>query len=55
MHAAIAEAERRGLSEQKLTAQVHALPFYERLGFSETSEEFLEAGIPHVDMVRRSR
>ncbi|WP_123501526.1 GNAT family N-acetyltransferase, partial [Pseudomonas frederiksbergensis] len=33
---------------------VHATPFYERLGFAVVSEEFLEAGIPHVDMVRRS-
>ena len=28
--------------------------FYERLGFRVVSEEFLEAGIPHVDMVRHS-
>jgi predicted GNAT family N-acyltransferase len=27
----------------------------ERLGFRVVSEEFLEAGIPHVDMVRDSR
>ncbi len=54
MQAVIAEAERRGLVEQKLTAQVHATRFYERLGFKVVSEEFLEAGIPHVDMLRRS-
>lgn len=54
MQAVIDEAERRGLSEQKLTAQVHAASFYERLGFSIVSDEFLEAGIPHVDMVRQS-
>lgn len=54
MQAAIAEAERRGLTRQKLTAQVHAIAFYERLGFRVASEEFLEAGIPHVDMVRDS-
>lgn len=54
MRAAIAEAERRGLSRQMLTAQVHAVHFYERLGFRIASEEFLEAGIPHVDMVRDS-
>lgn len=52
MQAAIAEAERRGLSRQFLTAQSYAVPFYERLGFRVDSEEFLEAGIPHVDMVR---
>ncbi|QGW22809.1 GNAT family N-acetyltransferase [Stutzerimonas degradans] len=54
MQAVIAEAERRGLHEQKLTAQVHATRFYERLGFEVVSEEFLEAGIPHVDMLRKS-
>ena len=52
MRAAIAEAERRGLKQQALSAQVHATAFYERLGFRVVSEEFLEAGIPHVDMVR---
>ena len=54
MQAVIAEAERRGLTEQKLTAQVHATSFYERLGFTVVSDEFLEAGIPHVDMLRKS-
>ncbi|MBT2294721.1 GNAT family N-acetyltransferase [Pseudomonas fluorescens] len=54
MHALIAEAEKRGLKQQMLSAQVHATPFYERLGFAVVSEEFLEAGIPHVDMVRHS-
>lgn len=52
MHAAIAEAERRGIMQQALSAQVHATAFYERLGFRVVSEEFLEAGIPHVDMLR---
>ncbi|MCC6075556.1 GNAT family N-acetyltransferase [Pseudomonas sp. GCM10022188] len=54
MQATIAEAERRGLQRQMLTAQAHAIRFYERLGFRVASEEFLEAGIPHVDMVRDS-
>lgn len=54
MHAAIAEAERRGQGEQKLSAQVHAAAFYQRLGFEIEGEEYLEAGIPHVMMVRRS-
>ena len=33
-----------------MDAQKHAVPFYERLGFKVTSEEYLEAGIIHVDM-----
>ena len=54
MNAAIAEAERRGLKQQTLTAQVHAARFYERLGFKPVSDEFIEAGIPHIDMLRSS-
>ena len=52
MQAVIGEAEKRGLKQLMLSAQVQATAFYERLGFSIVSEEFLEAGIPHVDMVR---
>lgn len=55
LEAVIAEAERRGLKQQMLSAQVHATPFYERHGFRVVSEEFIEAGIPHVDMVRNSQ
>lgn len=53
--AAVEEAERLGLTEQTLTAQVHAAGFYERLGFKIISDEFLEAGIPHIDMLRKSQ
>lgn len=54
MHAVMEEAEKRGLNQQTLSAQVQATPFYERLGFKVISDEFLEVGIPHVDMVRES-
>ncbi|WP_420808765.1 GNAT family N-acetyltransferase [Bacillus salacetis] len=33
-----------------LNAQTHAIPFYENLGYSVTSGEFLDAGIPHKSM-----
>ena len=33
-----------------LHAQSHATGFYERLGFVVTSKEFMEEGIPHVEM-----
>ena len=33
-----------------MDAQSHAISFYQRLGFKITSEEYLEEGIPHVDM-----
>ena len=35
----------------KLGAQLHALAFYERLGFAACGEVFLDAGIAHRDMV----
>lgn len=53
MHAVIEQAEQRQLHPQRLSAQVHAAPFYERLGFTVVGEEFLEAGLAHVDMVRK--
>lgn len=33
-----------------LSAQTHAIPFYQQAGFQVTSEEYLDAQIPHVDM-----
>ncbi|HEY8568015.1 GNAT family N-acetyltransferase [Microbulbifer sp.] len=33
-----------------LNAQVHAVPFYQKAGFTVTGEEFMEADIPHVRM-----
>lgn len=33
-----------------LSSQVHAMPFYEKLGFVVCSEEYPDAGIPHRDM-----
>lgn len=38
--------------ELYLQAQTYVEPFYESFGFSRTSKEYLEDGIPHVDMVR---
>ncbi|MFF7710087.1 GNAT family N-acetyltransferase [Pseudomonas sp. NPDC007930] len=55
LQAAIAQAARQGLGELKLTAQVQARAFYERQGFEVVSDEFVEAGIAHVDMLRRAR
>lgn len=33
-----------------LEAQVYAKSLYEKLGFTQASDEFLEDGIPHVKM-----
>jgi predicted GNAT family N-acyltransferase len=46
-------AERLGLTEVHLNAQVDALGFYERLGFRAEGPEFGEVGIPHRRMRRR--
>jgi predicted GNAT family N-acyltransferase len=46
-------ARQRNQAELVLNAQTAAAAFYRRFGFSETGEEFLEAGLPHITMVRR--
>ncbi|MFC7365373.1 MULTISPECIES: GNAT family N-acetyltransferase [Bhargavaea] len=40
-------ARKVGLSKIRLNAQNHAVPFYEKIGYSVTSPEFMDAGIPH--------
>lgn len=50
MKAAIEAARHAGHSQVALSAQVHALAFYERLGFVAHGEAFLDAGIPHREM-----
>lgn len=55
LRALISDAEAAGMREQVLDAQVNALPFYERFGFGAEGEEFIDAGIPHRRMRRRSR
>ncbi len=40
-----------GVAKVKLGAQVHALPFYERLGFVPYGAVYMDAGIEHRDMV----
>ncbi|WP_407703013.1 GNAT family N-acetyltransferase [Virgibacillus tibetensis] len=42
----------KGYSKAKLNAQTHAENFYQRLGYKTISGEFLDAGIPHVTMVK---
>lgn len=39
-----------GFGELKLSAQEHAIPFYQRSGFHVCSDLYDDAGIPHVDM-----
>ena len=47
----LALARAQGLSEVSLSAQTHAIPFYEHAGFRVCSEVYDDAGIPHRDMV----
>ncbi len=51
IRAAIEELCNHGLTTAKLGAQTHAIGFYERLGFTATGPEYMDAGIPHRDMV----
>ncbi len=53
IRAAVEEFRRRpGIAKVKLGAQTHALAFYERLGFTATGPEYIDAGILHRDMIR---
>ena len=49
--ALVFSAEEWGETRVKISAQSYALPLYEDVGFVTMSEEYLEDGIPHVDMV----
>jgi predicted GNAT family N-acyltransferase len=40
------------LKQLYLHAQVQAIPFYNRFGFTATGEPFMEAGIVHQTMER---
>ncbi|NYH54372.1 putative GNAT family N-acyltransferase [Nocardiopsis arvandica] len=52
VRAAEERARERGLGAVELHAQTHALGFYAQLGYTAHGEEFLDAGIPHLHMVR---
>lgn len=45
-------AVRQGLTRVTLSAQTHAIGFYERAGFHVVGELFTDAGIPHRKMVK---
>lgn len=46
-------AKEHGYSKITLHARKTAVPFYERLGYSVTGDEFLEVGIPHLSMEKQ--
>lgn len=51
IRAALKELRAQGMTTAKLGSQTHAIGFYERLGFTATGPEYMDAGIPHRDMV----
>lgn len=51
LQALLKEAATRGLSQVYLAAQTQAIGFYEKHGFRVTGDIFLDAGIPHRNMI----
>lgn len=51
MEATIQAAREAGHANAELSAQLHALAFYERLGFVAHGDVFMDAGIPHRNML----
>ncbi|MFS0824101.1 GNAT family N-acetyltransferase [Bacillus sp. 1P02SD] len=45
-------AKERGISKLKLNAQTHAENFYKKLGYETVTGIFMDAGIPHVTMIK---
>ena len=52
VQALVEEAESRGMRRVYLGSQIHAIGFYEKLGFSTYGEPYVEADIEHVYMER---
>ena len=48
----IEQYAKQHVTKVKLNAQTHAEPFYKQLGYETVSDVFLDAGIPHVTMVK---
>ena len=46
------EIKKNGYTKAKLSAQTHAEEFYKRLVYETIPGEFMDAGIPHVAMVK---
>lgn len=50
MQAVIAYGKQEQRPFLKLSSQVHAIGFYQALGFIVQGQEYLDCGIPHIDM-----
>lgn len=53
MEAAEQFAKEQGFETLVLGAQLTALPFYESLNYQKDGDEFLDAGMPHMNMYKR--
>jgi predicted GNAT family N-acyltransferase len=42
----------KGFQETRLSAQTQAIAFYEKAGYRIISDSYLDAGIPHQDMIK---
>lgn len=51
LEAAIAEGHRQGCVQLTLSAQTHAIGFYQKSGFAVCGDIYDDAGIPHRDML----
>ncbi|MCH7336553.1 GNAT family N-acetyltransferase [Acinetobacter sp. NIPH 2699] len=47
----IAYAKKQAYPFLQLSSQVHAISFYEKLGFIVRGDEYDECGIPHIEMI----
>jgi predicted GNAT family N-acyltransferase len=47
---AVSLYQQQGADRITLSAQMHAIPFYEKFGFQGCSEPYLDADILHIDM-----
>lgn len=45
-------ARKQNIQKTKLNAQTHAEEFYKKLGYETVSGVFMDAGIPHVTMIK---
>lgn len=45
-------AKSKGFEKLKLNSQTHAEGFYKKLGYETISDIFMDAGIPHVTMIK---
>lgn len=46
-------APKLGFNQLKLNSQTHAEQFYKSIGYETISGEFMDAGIPHVTMIKK--